>query len=820
MRDNAAACTEALSHLEQLRPNGPWVLSAIDPVKKDTITTITATNADEVREFIEEYNGKRNLHFAVNPTRHAMAKKPAKKDIAQIEYLFGDLDPKDDETPDAAKDRYRAELDAYPLAPTAVINSGNGLQPLWRLQQPIPLEPPRTRNKDDRTGLEFPPELKDVEARTKKLMQDLGSVAGTQNIDRLLRLPGTINLPNAVKKAKGRVPCDTSLLKFNCINHPFESFPKSEAGPDTTTPQEGRAKDSKPDIFEEHSLPEDLLALIRNGIWQGRKVPTGERSEHAYHAMAWLKEKGWTVEEIIALLWKYRKNGIAARYTRQARLREDVQRTYAKTKAPDRDSGADDANADTDQLILSDKDHMSRACKLRDLKRPDLVHYRDDFMDFKDGAYRVVEDGAIDSHVWLFLDKAYARRKDGRGADAEFKTVPFCPNRNSVGETMAALKSITRLNSYTEMPSWLNGRADLPPDQIIAFPNGLLDLRTNTLHPIDPKFFTIAALGFDYVAPDDAPKPTLWLKFLDEIFAGDDKDEQIVLVQEIFGYLLTADTSLEKAFLFLGPKRSGKGTMLGMLRKLLAKCVVAGPSLKSFANTFGMTPLIDKQLAIIDDLRVGSLKDQDILIENVLKITGRGLFTIDRKYKDAWTGTLPVKLLLVSNPMPKLGDDSAALASRFIILITRVSFFGREDPRLLDKLTPELTGVFHWALQGLQRLRKRGHFIETAASEEARERLANLGSPARAFIAERCILDPRVFAEKDEMYTEWCDYARDSNMLPGTPEKFFEALYAAGGGLIQAGRPVITFRNEWNGVPIKNEKSIVQKKQINAVMGI
>jgi P4 family phage/plasmid primase-like protien len=453
---------------------------------------------------------------------------------------------------------------------------------------------------------------------------------------------------------------------------------------------------------------------------------------------------------------------------------------------------------------------------MRDLQRPHLVHYRDDFMDFKAGAYHMVGDGAINAHVWKFLDKASAKRKDGHGKDAETKIVPFCPNRNSVGETLAALKAITYLNSHYEAPCWLNGRTDLPSNQIIAFPNGLLDLRNNTLHPLDPNFFTIAALGFDYVAT--APTPTLWLKFLDEIFAGNDKDEQIATLQEVFGYLLTVDTSQEKAFLLLGPKRSGKGTMLGMLRKLLASSAVAGPSLKNLANTFGLTPLIDKQLAIIDDLRIGTAKDQDILIENVLKITGRGLFTIDRKYKDAWTGTLPVKLLLVSNPMPKLGDDSAALSGRFIIFTTRVSFYGREDPQLLEKLAPELLGVFHWALQGLERLRERGYFVETAASQEARERMANLGSPARAFITERCILDSRVFEDKDDLYSEWCIHARDNNMLPGTKEKFYEALYAAGGGSIQAGRPWITVR-DWNGIPIK-VNGVVQKKQIKAVMGI
>jgi putative DNA primase/helicase len=529
--------------------------------------------------------------------------------------------------------------------------------------------------------------------------------------------------------------------------------------------------------------------------------------------------------------WRYRAIGKVPNGHREQicnvrrRLEKEITRAYNKASDASHDSGADaddDASEEVNaksQLILSDSNHMKRARKMRKLQRPHLVHYRDDFMDFKGGAYHMVGDGAINASIWTFLDQAKTKRKDGRGKDAELKEVPFCPNRNSVGETLAALKAITYLDSHHEAPCWLNGKTDLPPNQIVSFPNGLLDLRSNKLHPVDPNFFTIAALGFDYVAADTAPEPTLWLKFLDEIFAGDDKDEQIAGLEEMFGYLLTVDTSQEKAFLLLGPKRSGKGTMVGMLRKLLASTTVAGPALKSLANTFGLTPLIDKQLAIIDDLRVGSTKDQDILIENVLKITGRGLFTIDRKYKDAWTGCLPVKLLLLSNPMPKLGDDSAALASRFIIFITRVSFYGREDPRLLDKLAPELLGVFHWALQGLKRLRERGHFVETAASQEARERMANLGSPARAFMAERCILDPRVFEDKDDMYDEWCSFARDNNMHPGTKEKFYEALYAAGGGLIQAGRPYITYRDH-NGDPIKDKNGVIDKRQIKAVMGI
>ena len=58
----------SIDFLENLRPGGPWVLTAIDPAL-GKIETITAHNKIEVRDFIHLHDGKRNLHYSVNPTR-------------------------------------------------------------------------------------------------------------------------------------------------------------------------------------------------------------------------------------------------------------------------------------------------------------------------------------------------------------------------------------------------------------------------------------------------------------------------------------------------------------------------------------------------------------------------------------------------------------------------------------------------------------------------------------------------------------------------------------------------------------------------------
>ena len=160
-----------------------------------------------------------------------MTRKAAKKDIAAIEYLLADLDPRDDESPEETKARYLAAIKAHAPEPTILIDSGNGIQALWRLETPIELpEPVMETDAAGKSIRAFPPEtaaiIADVEARSAALMERLGSATGTQNIDRILRLPGTINLPNKAKRERGRVPCQTKLIHFNGATLQAHGFPQ------------------------------------------------------------------------------------------------------------------------------------------------------------------------------------------------------------------------------------------------------------------------------------------------------------------------------------------------------------------------------------------------------------------------------------------------------------------------------------------------------------------------------------------------------------------------------------------------------------------
>ena len=428
--------------------------------------------------------------------------------------------------------------------------------------------------------------------------------------------------------------------------------------------------------------------------------------------------------------------------------------------------------------VVPFRDHMERARIYRQMQQPNLLHYRDDFYDYEAGRYATIEDGTVKAALYRFLDSCQkVIQRNGKSVP-----VPFEPNTTSVSETINALEAVAHLRSTVEQPSWLDGRAGPDPSQLVSFPNGILDLGTNQFTPPDPALFTPHGVAFDY--DPNAPTPAEWLNFLNQIFAGE--QDQIDALQEMFGYCVSGDVSHEKAFGLFGPKRSGKDTVRHTLQSMISPKAVCGPTLDSMGTNFGMSAFIGKQLAIVGDMRLGSKCDKDLLAENILKLTGRGLFTIDRKHKEHWTGPLPCKLLLISNEMPKIKDTSGALASRLIVFLTRISFYGHEDPNLFrDKIKPELPGILNWSLEGLHRVRARGSLAETSSSMQAREDLAREGSPVLAFVHECLTLDPSASVSKDILYSAYVDYAEHNGLPITSKDWFFRDLNTATAGKIK-----------------------------------
>jgi putative DNA primase/helicase len=364
--------------------------------------------------------------------------------------------------------------------------------------------------------------------------------------------------------------------------------------------------------------------------------------------------------------------------------------------------------------------------------------------------------GALNHAVYWHITKAGAELKE------------WSPDKRKVGNVLEALAAVVHLPSEIDPPSWVNSHGPghseiasepaegLPEDdaaQMISCRNGLLDLTTRTLWSHTPALFNLIAVPLDY--DPQGGQPTEWLRFLRSVW-GDD-EASIALLQEFFGYVLSGRLDMQKALLLVGPIRSGKGTVERVLTALMGGNI-ASPTLAGLNTNFGLAPLIGKPLAFVTDARLGNTPSH-IVVERLLSITGEDWLTIDRKYREPWTGKLPCRFVILSNELPKFRDSSGAIATRLLILQMTESFLGREDHELDAKLREELGPILLWALEGLDRLTRNGRFTEPDSSRDAAALMMDLASPVSAFVRERCVRDPDAWVSRDDMYVAWCAWA-------------------------------------------------------------
>jgi putative DNA primase/helicase len=406
----------------------------------------------------------------------------------------------------------------------------------------------------------------------------------------------------------------------------------------------------------------------------------------------------------------------------------------------------------------------------------DLLVYRGGAFQQWDGTcWPEVEDAELRAAVYAYFENALYLEKN---KDGDLEQKPFRPTRHKVADIDDALRAVTHVPQTVTPPAWLDVPGTMPADECVSCANGILHVPSRTLIAHTPNFYVHHSVPFAF--DPAARRPTRWLAFLDELWGDDDESKDTL--GEIFGYMVAGDTRQQKMFLLVGPKRSGKGTIARVLKAMVGVHNVAGPTISGLATNFGMQELIGKAVAIVSDARLRS--DQEILTERLLSISGEDTLTIDRKYRDPWTGRLPTRFLIMTNELPRLKDSSGALASRFIMLQFSVSFFGRENPNLTDELLEDLPGILNWSLDGLERLRARGRFMQPAAALEALQELEDLGSPTAAFVRDRCTVGAGHEVLVDALYDAWKGWCSDQGRdHPGTKQTFGRDLRAAVPGL-------------------------------------
>jgi hypothetical protein len=315
--------TVGLEFLAMLASKGPWVLLAIEPnTRKITCITYYPGREREAEAWLKWHNGRNNIYFNVNLPRERLSKKAEKKEIGTVITFHVDCDPREGFPLDEERARILAVIRAYKHKPSFIIDSGGGYQPFYLLKEPHEIADPAADPEA------FKKTVEEIESRNRQLEEDLGG-DHCHDISRIMRLPGTINIPDKKKLEKGRRKALASVVDANW-NHKYAVTDlKAAAAPKADeTMASGKATP-----FPRRPMPEWCSRTIEHGHDPvGERHFTPDRSRTVWAVACELVRCGWFDNEIADELINP-KNGINAHVLEQAQPKQYALRQAQKARS-------------------------------------------------------------------------------------------------------------------------------------------------------------------------------------------------------------------------------------------------------------------------------------------------------------------------------------------------------------------------------------------------------------------------------------------------------------------------------------------------------
>lgn len=269
---------------------------------------------------------------------------------------------------------------------------------------------------------------------------------------------------------------------------------------------------------------------------------------------------------------------------------------------------------------------------------------------------------------------------------------------------------------------------------LINLANGTFEVSGDgiKMKDFDPLDFITYQLPFAYDPKATAP---LWQRFLDEVLP--DIERQQVLAEYLGSIFIKnggSNPKLEKALILYGTGGNGKSVVYEVISALLGFHNICFYSLQSLTNENGYfrAKLANKLLNYASEIN-GKLQT------DIFKQLASGE-PVDARlpYGQPFTLEQYAKMIFNCNELPKDVEHTDAFYRRFMIIPFDVTIpEDRQDKLLHVKIiSNELSGVFNWILDGLNRVLRQHGFSKCDAAKRALEEYKLESNSIRQFLAE------------------------------------------------------------------------------------
>ncbi len=299
---------------------------------------------------------------------------------------------------------------------------------------------------------------------------------------------------------------------------------------------------------------------------------------------------------------------------------------------------------------------------------------------------------------------------------------------------------------------------------IFNFRNCVLDLLSGEKRKHSEAFMSSVQVGYDYNPEADCP---LWKKFIKEVM--NEREASIKLLQEMTGYILYSDCSLQKCFFLMGDGANGKSVFLNVIRAVFGEANVSNVEMSSLIEPFQRINLINSLVNISTETSSNVKGAESYFKQIVVGDTIAGCY----KNKDFVNFNPRCVMISACNEYVKSRDTTEGFLRRICFIDFPCKFEGKKaDTELENKLKKELPGIFNWAYEGYRRLREQKHFTETPEQETMMEEFQQLINPVATFIRE-CLSEETGRIERGELFKKYVSWCKETVQEKIQPRKSF-----------------------------------------------
>lgn len=249
---------------------------------------------------------------------------------------------------------------------------------------------------------------------------------------------------------------------------------------------------------------------------------------------------------------------------------------------------------------------------------------------------------------------------------------------------------------------------------LLNTPAGVYDLKANILRQSSPVDYLTKITA---VAPDSAGGE-VFLRFLHEITDGN--NELSEFLQVTLGACLSGAVESHWMMFWTGPGRNGKNTLGDLVSYVMGDYAKKISSGVLMAKQHSEHPTEIAQLKGVRLATASEVSDGDHWHESKInELTGDAMLSARVMRGDYFEFPRTHKHLIYGNHRPQLRSITEALKSRIKIVPFGVSFIGREDPALPEKLKAEAGFVLHWLIEGHKKWLDGDRKLPSCAAVEA-----------------------------------------------------------------------------------------------------